>query len=64
VATVALAQHGLVQGCWRDVGDMVARQGDERNSGTAEVHEVTVVTFFVLLRRGLARAKAGDGGGR
>jgi hypothetical protein len=64
VATVVLEGHGHVRRCCGDVGSVVAQQGDEGSSGTAGAHEVTVVTFFVLLRRGLARAKAGDGGGR
>jgi hypothetical protein len=41
----------------------VAHQGDEGSSGTAGAHEVTAVTFFILLCRGLARARAGDGRG-
>jgi hypothetical protein len=63
VATVVLEGHGHVQRCCGDVGSVVAQQGDEGSSGTAGAHEVTAVTFFVLLRCGLARARAGDGGG-
>jgi hypothetical protein len=64
VATVVLEGHGHVRWCCGDVGSSVAQQGDEGSSRTVGAHEVTVVTFFVLLRRGLERAKAGDGRGR
>jgi hypothetical protein len=32
VATVVLEGHGLVRRGWRDVGDVMARQGDEGKS--------------------------------
>jgi hypothetical protein len=64
VATVVLEGHGRVWRCCGDVGSVVAQQGDEGSSGTAGTHEVTMVTFFVLLRRGSAQrgqGMAGDG---